>query len=113
MVLGVTRIPDSEISLSGYDCDTMDKLLRMMKEKKPDARIDAINVADGISNLLSMDGLKAGPNNFFDERMKSIQNSELYVKPAASRLDNTFGLDGNFRFYDFVVLLIQRGRTSI
>jgi len=87
--------------------------MRMMKETKSDERIDAINVADGISNLLSIDGLKAGPNNLFDSRMKSIQNSELHVKPAASRLDSAFGLDGNFRFYNFVNSLIQRGEISL
>lgn len=113
LVLGVTRLPEDDVYATGYDVETQDKILRMMKPKDHDIRIDAINVADGISNLLSIDGLRAGPNNFADTILKCLNNSEFYVKPAALRLDNAFGADGNFKFYDFVDLLIQRGKISL
>ena len=113
LVMGVTRIPEEEIYSAGYDVKTQDKILRMMKEIQHDARIDAINVADGISNLLSIDGLRAGPNNVADTRLKSLHNSEVYVVPAALRFDNSFGAERNLKFYDFVNLLIQRGKANL
>ena len=113
LVLAVTRIPIGEIYGTGYDWATQNKILEMMKKIDSDTRIDAINVADGISNLLSIDGLRAGPRNSVDTRLKSLQNSEFYVRPAALRLDNAFDADGNFKFYDFVNLLIQRGKTNL
>lgn len=114
LVMAVARLPQEEIFSSGYGAATEKKLPGMMDKNETDFRIDAINVADGISNLLSFDGLRIGPDNpYVDLRAKSLSNSKKYVLPAAFRIDDVFAPSGRFKFYDFVGALIQRGQSSL
>lgn len=115
IVMQVTRIGAEETNFAIYEPSLVDWLRKMMaKGAEPNPSTDAINVADGVSNLLTLDGLKSGTGEISsDGRFKSLLNSIRYVLPAAARIDEAYGGKMPFNFYPFVSELIVRGFRSL
>lgn len=105
LVVKVTRIPDFENIFQHLKDEELILLLKRFARENANHlhKVAAINVADAISNLLTLDALPRA------QREKSIENTILYVLPAARIVDASYRVDSGPKFYPYILELLAEG----
>lgn len=109
LVLQVSDIPNYNGILRLINNPDLTSLLSRFKREEPskDHRVAAIEVADNISNISTLDGLKSSNGMSAEERrLQSIQIARSRILPLARIVDETYS--PFLKFYDYMSELIAR-----